>query len=444
MGIKNYLGSLSEQFPEVLQAAPPPTIDVLCIDLNAALHPICAHSSNQDEFQRNLCGYLDRLLRKRKPRRIAIFADGQAVLAKASIQRKRRQKHLYDADDHSAISTLCVTPGTPFMHFIDAVIVEYLGRKSIPHHYSPSTVPNEGEIKMFQWLRQFPDEVACIVGDDADLIVLALLNAPLLRVFLFMQNKYISIGRLVASLAALVDRPFGLAYHPVRRDVGLLSLLSGNDYLGHLVGFHAAMAAYRTFLRDKAGFLTQKNGRIHWGHFRQFVSKLECPPHQHHTLNRPSVTASDAMDYLCTLEWNVRLYTGDVIPNFQPSSANISIATLQRNFPREVRLPPTDPAWLHPDVYLLLLMPIVGRRHLPESLQPYMADESPIRGLFPDPCDRCIEFKRVIREIETDEQDKSQFRKRIAAANVAYRRHLNDEHPCAELPVEPIRAALFG
>jgi hypothetical protein len=150
------------------------------------------------------------------------------------------------------------------------------------------------------------------------------------------------------------------------------------------------------------------------------------------------------MDYLCTLEWNVRLYTGDVIPNFQPSSANISIATLQRNFPREVRLPPTDPAWLHPDVYLLLLMPIVGRRHLPESLQPYMADESPIRGLFPDPCDRCIEFKGVIREIETDEQDKSQFRKRIAAANVAYRRHLNDEHPCAELPVEPIRAALFG
>jgi 5'-3' exonuclease len=119
MGIKNYLGSLSEQFPEVLQATPPPTIDVLCIDLNAALHPICAHSSNQDEFQRNLCGYLDRLLRKRKPRRIAVFVDGQAVLAKASIQRKRRQKHLYEADDHRAISTLCITPGTPFMHFIE-------------------------------------------------------------------------------------------------------------------------------------------------------------------------------------------------------------------------------------------------------------------------------------------------------------------------------------
>ena len=151
---------------------------------------------------------------------------------------------------------------------------------------------------------------------------------------------------------------------------------------------------------------------------------------------------SDASDYLCTLDWNLRLYTGDVIPNFQSNSVNISILTLQRHFPRQVNIPSIEPAWLHPDVYLLLLMPIVGRRHLPESLQHYMADESPIRYLFPDPCDRCVEFKRVIREIQTDDLEKSQFRVRISAANVEYRRHLNDVHPCSTLPIQQIQTAL--
>ena len=436
MGIKNYLGSLIEQFPEIVQS-PPPTIDVLCIDLNAALHPICAHSSNQAEFKQNLCGYLDRILRKRKPRQIAIFTDGQAVLAKASIQMKRRQKHLYEPEDNRKISALCVTPGTPFMHFIDAVIVEYLDGKSIPYHYSPSTVPNEGEIKMIHWLRQHSDRVACIIGDDSDLIVLSLLNTPLLQVFIYMQNRHISICRLVESLATLSDRAFGLSHHPIRRDVGLISLLSGNDYLGHLVGFNAAMVAYRSFLQDKVGFLTHKNGRIDWGRFRKFVLKLECPPN-HTQMYRPS----DASDYLCTLDWNLRLYTGDVIPNFQSNSVNISILTLQRHFPRQVNIPSIEPAWLHPDVYLLLLMPIVGRRHLPESLQHYMADESPIRSLFPDPCDRCVEFKRIIREIQTDDLEKSQFRVRISAANVEYRRHLSDVHPCSTLPIQQIQTAL--
>ena len=446
MGIKHYLTDLSEHFPGIYQA--PAEIDVLCIDLNTALHPICAHSPGRAEFKRNLCGYLDRVLRQRRPRQLAVFSDGQAVLAKASIQMKRRQKHLYDADDDRCISTLNITPGTPFMHFIDEVIVEYLGARSIPHHYSPSTEPNEGEIKLFQWLKRQarPDQNVCIIGDDADLIVLSLLNAPLLRVYIYTQKQFISIARLVEGLSTLCDRSFGLANHPIRRDVGLISLLLGNDYVGPLVRFKPALAGYRAFLRDKTGFLTGKHGQVNWGNFRRYVMKLERgppPPTRGATPPRPDEAA---IAYLTALEWNMRLYTGDVIPNFLPENKCIGVSTLQQHFPRRVAPPSIEPAWLHPDVYLLLLMPIVGRRYLPESLQAYMSDDSPIRHLFPDPCDRCVGFKRLIGDINArmESMEPSDFRVQIAAANAAYRQHLDAAHPSTALPIQPIQDALFG
>ena len=51
--------------------------------------------------------------------------------------------------------------------------------------------------------------------------------------------------------------------------------------------------------------------------------------------------------------------------------------------------------WLDQEVYLLLLMPIVGKNLLPDKLKKYMNDDSPIRDLFPDPCPECIKWKKI-------------------------------------------------
>jgi hypothetical protein len=437
MGIKNYLSSLSENFPTMYQT--PPGVDILCIDLNTALHPICAHSANNADFKRNLFGYLDKTIRKHRPKKVAIFADGQAVLAKAFTQMKRRQKHLYEADESNTISTLNLTPGTPFMNFIDAIVVEYLESKPNPYYYSPSTVPNEGEIKLFSWLKQFPDARACIIGDDADLIVLSLVNTPLLDVYIYTQKKYISLCRLVQGLSDLVPaRAFGLAEHPIRADIGLISLLSGNDYLAHLVSFNKALVAYRSFVKESSGFLVLESGELDMTNFKKFVMRLECPN------TSPTFQPSDASDYMRALAWNARLYTGNVVPNFLPRYKGIDVATLRLNVPRMFIVPSIPPTWQHPDVYLLLLMPIVGKRHLPESLQAFMADDSPIRHLFPVPCDACIRFKHVIGEInaQINSLDKLQFRLLISPANAEYRLHIDRAHPHQALPIQEISAAL--
>jgi len=170
-------------------------------------------------------------------------------------------------------------------------------------------------------------------------------------------------------------------------------------------------------------------------------SSLPCPPHPVVAACRPD----EALAYLHALEWNVRLYTGDAIPNFLPTCTSTSVATLQRHFPSRVVFPSIAPAWLHPDVYLLLLMPIVGRACLPEALQAYMADDSPIRHLFTDPCERCIQHKRTIGDLhaQMERMDALDFRTRMAAANADYRRHLDAQHPSTALPIQPIHDALF-
>ena len=61
---------------------------------------------------------------KLNPKKIALFVDGQAVLAKAETQIKRRYKHLYSTTEF--IDTLNLTPGTLFMDFVDEIIPEYL------------------------------------------------------------------------------------------------------------------------------------------------------------------------------------------------------------------------------------------------------------------------------------------------------------------------------
>jgi 5'-3' exonuclease len=436
MGIKNYQSTLLALFPNITCQHVRPG-NLLCIDVNTTLHEVCHRSRDREQFKRNLRQRLDQLINQIRPNQLSIFADGQAVLAKARTQIKRRNKYLYSEPGQS-IDTLNLTPGTPFMDYVDTIIGEYLREFSIETHYSSSKVPNEGEIKMFQWMKaQTADRAAVIVGNDADIIVLSLLNVPLLNVFVYNNRQFVSIFKLVRSLSELSTAKFDFKYHPVRRDVGLLSLLSGNDYLDHLVNFNEALRAYRRFLREERGFLIDRRGQVDLANFKKLLLKIE-------TVDNSIHTARDASEYLKSLVWNLKLYTEEPIPNYLSRYNKINLATLLKHFPREIELPALNPQWQPDDVYLLLLMPITGKELVPDHLRSYMDDDSPIRDLFPDPCQQCIEFKKEISHLNSlsESLDREDYRFRSSELNKKYRLHLDQSHSVGELPIKRIERVL--
>ena len=92
MGIKNYCSNLLDLYTNISSKKTPSNIDLLCIDINTILHNICNKSTNNEQFKNNLTKELSKIIKKINPKGIALFADGQAPLAKAKLQIKRRQK----------------------------------------------------------------------------------------------------------------------------------------------------------------------------------------------------------------------------------------------------------------------------------------------------------------------------------------------------------------
>ena len=118
-----------------------------------------------------------------KPSKIAIFTDGQALIAKIKLQIKRRLKYLYT--EQSCFNTLNFTPGTPFMDYIDETIICFLQSLPIDTYYSSSKENNEGnkDISLVNGLIILL--TIRIVGDDSDIVLLALACEPLLNIHIY-------------------------------------------------------------------------------------------------------------------------------------------------------------------------------------------------------------------------------------------------------------------
>ena len=426
MGIKNYLTNLINKFPNIVTKKKI-NFDILCLDANTILHEVCGRSTNNDEFKKILFNRLDNLISKLKPKQIAIFVDGQAVLAKVKTQIKRRNKYLYN-EPNDKIDTLNLTPGTIFSEFIDTIFKEYLQKISIKSYYSSSKENNEGEIKIFQWLKSYIESSVCIVGNDADIILLSLLNTPLLNVYICNNKSFISLFQLIKSLSELSEIKFNFKYHPIRRDIGILSLLSGNDYIDHTANFNHSLVAYESFLKEKKGFITTKNGDINFNNLKHVLGRIKI-------IDTNLYTQKDSLEYLRSLVWNLKLYTVKTIPNFIPQYNNINLGTIIKFFPSRVNLPNITSEWQHPDVYLLSLMPITGKNLIPLRLQKYMDENSPIFDIFPKPCEICINFKREINLLKTkiDILEPKEFKLLTSQINENYKTHIKSNHELKDI-----------
>ena len=97
MGIKNFRSNLNDKFPDITNNIKPKNVFYLCIDCNFILHKICNKAKDNYSFKKHLIKALNKIIYTIKPKFVAIFLDGQAILAKAFTQIKRRVSFNFNA-----------------------------------------------------------------------------------------------------------------------------------------------------------------------------------------------------------------------------------------------------------------------------------------------------------------------------------------------------------
>ena len=170
----------------------------------------------------------------------------------------------------------------------------------------------------------------------------------------------------------------------------LISLLLGNDYNKHLVNFKNILTSYKLLLKEGKGFLFKKNGYLNFRNILILLKNLED-----NNSSDVIYSQNNVNKYFNSLLWNLNLYNGVVVPNYLPNY-KINVKTILAYFPKKIKKNYLIPKWQDTDVYLLLLMPSVGKDFLPDHLKKFMEPKSAIRDLFPDPCSDCIDFKNKI------------------------------------------------
>jgi 5'-3' exoribonuclease 2 len=238
MGVPGLFAALSRRYPFIVQAVcegdgaeeVPWTdgVDELYIDWNQVVHN-CTHANkalaSKPEAQQleEMCAYCLRLVSTLQPRSLLMQAvDGVAPAAKIAQQRTRRYtsalrraetaRHRSTvireiAAEHGGVDgadllvaaleqatkdtfdSNVITPGTPFMARMERALHSWLVSQLADNPsfaelevvWSPSSDPGEGEHKIMQFLRRrrclpgyAPNACRIIVGQDADLLLLAL------------------------------------------------------------------------------------------------------------------------------------------------------------------------------------------------------------------------------------------------------------------------------
>jgi 5'-3' exonuclease len=441
MGIKNFRTNLTETFPEIITSQKPNNIHNLCIDFNGILHKICNRVKTRESFKKQLNNSLKKLIRIIKPKLIAIFIDGQAILAKANTQIKRRNKYLYS--ESSGINPLNLTAGSPFLEFIDETVNEFLSKLSnIETYYSSSKENNEGEIKLFEWLlknnnNNNNNNRTCVLGSDSDLIILALASRPLIDIYIYDEKKYLSLFILIQKLSTFFTKKFDYKWHPVRLDFVLLSLFQGNDYNNKIADFKKLLKSYQ-----KTQFLINKKGELNLINIKKLFLNIS-------TTYPITCQSIDVEEYFKAIRWNLNLYQGRLNTKFIPNYSNININSIIKFMPKKINLIEENTNWLHPDVYILMLMPSTGKDYLPNHLKHLLEVGSPIKDLFPEPCIQCIQWKKELKDLQLIKPDDNasldelnNYKKLVSKTSVNYSNHIKSLHNNTELPIMRLEKAI--
>jgi 5'-3' exonuclease len=216
MGIPAMFAYIVRNHAKIIKKLEDSTIQVnnLYLDCNSIIYDAVRNidfatiaESDVDAIVNAVCAKIDQYLFLLKPtKNVYIAFDGVAPVAKLDQQRSRRYKSLYQNTISRSIfkstapdpwNTTAITPGTIFMNKLnEKVYAKYndankYGLENLL--VSGSDEPGEGEHKLFEYIRSFPEEHqgfnTIIYGLDADLIMLSINHLPISnQIYLFRET----------------------------------------------------------------------------------------------------------------------------------------------------------------------------------------------------------------------------------------------------------------
>jgi 5'-3' exonuclease len=247
----------------------------LYMDCNSILYDSYREIENKnivslEEFENEILNItknkIEKYIEKINPEDVVYIAfDGVAPFAKMEQQRNRRYKGAFqkymlvsnDQEKNDIFTTSMFTPGTKFMKKLSLYMMEHFQNRVSSCQIIIAT-PNEageGEHKLYEHLRQFPEKnkKIAIYGLDADLIMLSLFHLSYcenIYVFReapeFMKNAlttnnngkysptdlwFLDIAQLGRSIASEMDCSFPDNHRMY--DYVFLCFFLGNDFLPH-------------------------------------------------------------------------------------------------------------------------------------------------------------------------------------------------------------------
>ena len=331
-------------------------VNNLYMDCNSLIYDAVKNNPTYDkgkprEYEKELikmvCNKIDFYVDLLKPKsRVFIAFDGVAPVAKLSQQRDRRYKSWYTAQIQRDIeganyketwNTSAITPGTNFMRHLNeevSIYGVYFGKKTVAskdgvkaleYIVSSSSESGEGEHKIFDYMRRYPeyhnspDTTTLVYGLDADLIMLTLNHLHITKnLYLFRETpefiksvdstldankdylldipelasaiiKYINnveanganVGGEVTGARDLIKLK-EKGDNEINRitDYIFMCFLLGNDFMPHFpalnirtVGIDILLNVYRETLGKTNKYLTEGN-KIVWKNFHEFIENI--------------------------------------------------------------------------------------------------------------------------------------------------------------------------
>lgn len=324
MGIPSYFSHIIRSHTNVLKKLELSTIQInnLYLDCNSLIYE-AIYETDFSHIKHDDFGYICQLICNKIKKHISIIHpthniyiafDGVAPVAKLEQQRNRRYKSIYQNHMETTLlkkdplihwNTTAITPGTPFMQFLNTFVKNAFQDPTIFGTelllVSGSDTPGEGEHKIFEYIREFPeqhcDKNTIIYGLDADLIMLSINHLPIAsNIYLYRETPHFIqniCDQLEPNQTYIIDIPelakiITLDMNNQREsqtknriyDYILLCFFLGNDFLPHFPacnirtgGIHKLMEAYKMTIGCTEHILT--DGKIiYWDQVRNFVKYL--------------------------------------------------------------------------------------------------------------------------------------------------------------------------
>lgn len=380
------------------------------IDLNHLLHNAIHSSRNEKEFFSRTFYMLDILLNKYiATNRIVIAVDGPSPYAKICLQRKRRQMGLHKVAPNS-FNSLHLTPGTPLMNKLQSKLQHHINKTTCRYKYLtpkyiilPPTTPDEGELKIFAKLikhnRNNLSQTNLVVGNDADLIVMAMSLSNITNIDILMKYGRKTITLSISKL---------LTHYPNRDDFVIMSLMMGNDYLPKLYYTDLTMLLNTHKSSNNIELIT--NGTFNNKNMSKFFFDVSTGLTKNSSsFNILKYNPKKIRHYLDGLLWNWKMYQTGSCPMYDYTYSGSGIRPLDIayyflfNDTTPLKIPRSAVKPLDKDASIILLMPYKFMNLINPKYHSFLKNE--ISHIYNEElCEICHTYKTENRNLYAEKK----------------------------------------